>query len=296
MTQRSRWLALGGVVVLIAGIGLEGVGNGTTAASAGITHRALLTALVRSAMSGVVALLVVGFGLLAATVLRRASHRGSRWLVNQDDPFAFPWWLKLLVSAGAIFFLVFIGFLFSELAPRRRHQARSIQRHGVTRSPVPKVAQSGLTHFDYLVPLVVGVAVLIGLGVIAKLRQRSQRRRSQERPHHLHSRASFDSRIPSLAQVEGLIDPREKVYACWDYAETRLFQLGIRRLTYESPTEFVSRVRSSLPFPSLELETLANLFVEARYSDHGIGQKDSELAYAVVTLFDSACERQRSYA
>jgi hypothetical protein len=161
---------------------------------------------------------------------------------------------------------------------------------------VPKTAQSGLTHFDYLVPLAVGLIILIGLGVIAKLRQRSQRRRSQERPHHLQSRESFDSRLPSLAQVEGLIDPREKVYACWDYAEIRLFQLGIRRLTYESPTEFVNRVRSSLPFPSLEIETLANLFVEARYSDHGIGQKDSELAYAVVTLFDSACERQRSYA
>jgi hypothetical protein len=247
-------------------------------------------------MSGVVVLMVVVFGLLAASALRHVmSHRGSRWLVYQDDPFAFPWWLKLLVSAGAIFFLVFVGFLFSELAPPRRHQKRSIERSGAPKGLVPKTLQSGLTHFDYLVPLAVGLIILIGLGVIAKLHQRSQRRHNQERLHHPQSRGSFD-RTPSLAQVEVIIDPREKVYACWDYAEARLFQLGIRRLKYESPTEFVNRVRPSLSFSSLEIETLANLFVEARYSNHGIEQKDSELAYAVVTLFDSACERQGSYA
>jgi hypothetical protein len=202
----------------------------------------------------------------------------------------------LAVSTGAIFFLVSLGFLFSELAPRRRHQASLIKRLGVSGKPAPKAAQSGLTHFDYLVPLVVGLILLIGLGILAKLRQLALQRRNQGRLHPLEGHENLDPRVRSLAEVEGVVDPREKVYACWEYAEARLFQFGIRRLKYESPTEFVNRVRSNLPFPTLEIETLANLFVEARYSDHGIEPRDSELAYAVTTLFDSSCERQGTYA
>lgn len=296
LARGSCWLALGGIAALVVGIGLEGVVYRPVSSSGGVAHKAILTALVRSVLSGLVVVSVIALGLLAATVLGRATRRRPRWVADHNDPFAFPWWVKLLVSGSAIFFLIVLGFLFVELAPHRRHQSSTIKRLGVSSNPASKSVQSGLTHFDFLLPLLVGFIILSGIGMFAKFRQLRHRRLNRGRLHRLVDEGALNPSVNSLAEIEVISDPREQVYACWDYAESRLFQLGIGRLRYESPTEFVGRISSSLPFPTLEIEALADLFVEARYSDHGIQKRDGELAYTLTTLFDSACERQGSYA
>ncbi|WP_298346366.1 DUF4129 domain-containing protein [Ferrimicrobium sp.] len=290
-----RWVALVVAAILIVGTGVEGLTAGK-AVHTGVDHRVLLTALVRALISALMVLFVVGVGLLVFAALRRNAGQGTRWFTSQQSPFTFPLWLRILIATGAIFFLAFLGFLFYALAPRRKHRQASIERPRVSaglhaKGPVPVP-----THFNYLLPIVIGLLILVVLSAAGLLRQRARRRSYAGREHALTRQPGTGGQLRPIQELETIEDPRDQILACWGYAESRLAQIGFTRLRYETSIEFVRRLAPSLPFPPLELQTLANLFVEARYSNHRVSQRDGQLAYTLITLFDAACTRSTTYA
>jgi hypothetical protein len=292
--SRGRLIQGVGILLLIIGIGFGGVDKFGGASTHSIAHKAVLDVLVRALFSGVIVVFVVGVGVLLGLALRRPGRRGGRLLPNLDD--SFPLWLRLLVTAAAIFFLAFLGFLFVLLAPRRKHQKAAIEHLGNTAPTRRVLAPPGLDHFNYLVPILVGVVILIALGVGAFLRRRRLRQRNLGRLQHLSERGPTARVAHELGELSTIDDPHDKVYACWDYVEARLGGIGLDRHRFESPTEFAKRVNRSLPFPALELQTIASLFVEARYSNHVIDAKDADLACTLTVLLDAACDRVTTHA
>lgn len=291
----TRWFALVVAAIFIVGMGVEGLTAGKSV-HAGVDHRALLTALVRALISALMVLFVVGVGLMVFAALRRNAGQGARWFTGQQSPFTFPLWLRILIATGAVFFLAFLGFLFYAFAPRRKHQQALIERLRANTGIHAKGPVPAPTHFDYLLPVVVGLLILVVLGVATVVRQRARRRSYAGHEHKLLRHTTAGQRLRPIQELEDIEDPHDQILACWGYAEARLAQLGFARLQYESSSEFVHRLAPSLPFPPLELQTLANLFVEARYSNHRVSQRDGQLAYTLTTLFEASCARSTTNA
>ncbi|WP_298207976.1 DUF4129 domain-containing protein [Ferrimicrobium sp.] len=291
----SRWVVTLAFAVLVIGMGIEGI-TSHGVEHTGIDHRTILAAIARAVISGFIVLFVMAVGVLVATALRRKGGRGVRWFPNTQEPFPFPLWLRILVAAAAIFFLVFLVFLFYLLAPRRKHQQASIARLGVSASVHIKGPPPVLTHFDYLLPILLGLSLLVLLGIVGILRQRALRRKSLGRGAALLHRPQLASQLAPIQELEHIDDPRVQIFACWQYVEARLTQIGFTRVRYESPTEFVRRIEPTFTFPILELQTLATLFAEARYSDHRVSQRDGQLAYTLATLIDASCTRTATNA
>ena len=292
--SRGQWTLGAAILLLIIGIGFGGVDNVGASSTHSIAHKAVLDALVRALLGGVVVVFVVGVGVLIALALRSPGRRHERLLLHQDNPF--PLWLRLLVTAAAIFFLVFLGFVFVLLAPRRKHQKTAIEHLGNSSSSKHVPPPPALDHFNYLVPILIAVVILIALGAGALLRQRLLRQRNLGRLQHLSAHGPTARVTQELGEISAIDDPHDKVYACWDYVEARLGDIGLTRHPFESPTEFAQRIARTLPFPALELQTIAPLFVEARYSDHIIEAKDADLAYTLTVLLDAACDRVTAHA
>ncbi len=292
--SRSRWALALGFVILVVGVGLEGTGGSRATPTPRIAHYAILDGVVRALLSGVIVVLVLGVGVLLLSMFGHAPRRGSRWFVSQEE--YFPWWLRLTVAAAAVFFLAVVGFLFVALAPRRGDQRAEFARVGVRSTTHAPAIPSAVDHFNYLAPLLVGVALLVVFVVSSLVQQGSRRRHNLDRLKARAQRGASVRPERSLGELVLIPDPREKIYACWSYAEALLTGLGIERQRYESPTEFVERIGPTLPFPPLELETIASLFVEARFSEHRLGSRDADLAYTLVALLEAACKRLLTHA
>jgi hypothetical protein len=133
------------------------------------------------------------------------------------------------------------------------------------------------------------VAVLIGSLVWYLLSNRTARPKPRvfvetEAPKPMTAAAAEEV----MAAVEaGLVelsdtdtDPRRAVIACWVRLEGAAAAAGTPRLVGDSPTELVTRLLSAHQVSRATLEGFAEVYREARYATHPIGERSRQNAIA----------------
>ncbi|HEY3003612.1 MAG TPA: DUF4129 domain-containing protein [Kribbellaceae bacterium] len=66
--------------------------------------------------------------------------------------------------------------------------------------------------------------------------------------------------------------PANAIVACWLALERAAASAGVNRRPSETPAEFTLRVLGAVDVPAAPLERLADLYKEARFSVHGLGE------------------------
>ena len=147
--------------------------------------------------------------------------------------------------------------------------------------------------------------MILPLVVFVLLARRTRRRTAQGRADERRRRADrFDipdplDGVPAVlsataqdqiaALTEG--DPRNAIVACWLQLEQAATSAGLRRNAAETSTEFTTRV---LGFHALDRDTisdLAELYREARFSTHELGESHRRAAIAAVTRLHTELSR-----
>lgn len=77
-------------------------------------------------------------------------------------------------------------------------------------------------------------------------------------------------------------DPRSAIVRCWLRLEEAVAAAGLPRVPSETSTEFALRVLRSLDLDPRAVATLAQLFREARFSDHTLGEPERSAARAAL--------------
>lgn len=96
------------------------------------------------------------------------------------------------------------------------------------------------------------------------------------------------SQVPSVdldavraALLDG--DPRNGIVACWMELERRALDAGLPRLAAETAHEYSVRVVGASSVDPEPISELAELYREARFSGHRLGEQHRQLALAALT-------------
>ncbi|MEV6924681.1 DUF4129 domain-containing protein [Dactylosporangium sp. NPDC051485] len=138
---------------------------------------------------------------------------------------------------------------------------------------------------------VVLIAVLVGTLVYHLVRNRAPKQKPRlfvepEQPKPMTAAAGEEV----MAAVEaGLVeltdtdaDPRKAVIACWVRLERAAAAAGTPRLVGDSPTELVTRLLSAHQVSRPTLEGFAEVYREARYATHPVGERSRHDAIAAL--------------
>jgi hypothetical protein len=136
------------------------------------------------------------------------------------------------------------------------------------------------------------IIVLVGSLVWYLLRNRTPKAKprlfvEQEAPRPMTTVAAGEE---VMAAVEaGLVeltdtdaDPRRAVIACWVRLERAAAAAGTPRLVGDSPTELVTRLLSAHQVSRPTLEGFAEVYREARYATHPVGERSRQDAIAAL--------------
>jgi hypothetical protein len=135
--------------------------------------------------------------------------------------------------------------------------------------------------------LYVGIGLLVFLAVRAAWRQRW---RAPERPPETDFEVLPDAEVAQrlashrdhqLTAIEQGA-PRNGIVACWMTFEDALTGLGMRPGHAETSTELVTRVLHALDLDPRSVGTLAELYREARFSEHPMGEDARDAARAAL--------------
>jgi hypothetical protein len=175
--------------------------------------------------------------------------------------------------------------------PATEHPTPPVQTTEIqlySEQPTPN-SGSGDGSADWLLYIAAGfcavaVIVLVGTLVWYLLRNRSPKHKPRlfvepEAPRPMTTAATGDE---VMAAVEaGLVelsdtdaDPRRAVIACWVRLERAAAAAGTPRLVGDSPTELVTRLLSAHQVSRPTLEGFAEVYREARYATHTVGERD----------------------
>jgi hypothetical protein len=130
-----------------------------------------------------------------------------------------------------------------------------------------------------------------GYGVFVVLRSlwRNRWRAPERRPH-----VEFEvlPGRPVLESLEGDADaqlaaleeggPRDSIVACWLRLEEIVAAGGVQARRSETSTELVTRVLHELDLDPLPVAELASLYLEARFSEHPMGEAHREQARSAL--------------
>lgn len=151
---------------------------------------------------------------------------------------------------------------------------------------------------DYLVYVFVAILLAVAVWLIRLvLRHVAQQEEvpepSFDLPDDLDELIEATSqRMRSLALVEG--DPRNAVVACWVALEDAAEHGGLDRSPAETAAEFTTRVLRRFEVHDSDLDRLAGLYREARFSAHPIGESTREEAVALLSrIHDHLVTRAR---
>ncbi len=200
----------------------------------------------------------------------------------------------LVVLAG-------LGFAVACVAVNARRPPTSVRTRQILNSPLPASSSSGPPgdglgsappsrfHFDVpwwlvrgvLTLLIAGVAVLAILLIIRlvpRLQWRARRRVEEEEPVYAPAIASEEviSRVSST--LDDTLDAfrrgdrQRAIIACWIRLEQIAEAAGFARHSSETSTELAERWLAVLPVSREALLVLAELYREARYSSHPLGE------------------------
>jgi hypothetical protein len=273
----ARWSPRGRAVRLaLAAVGLLAlVAVGSLRQPPGATSgsprfpSALVETLALLAFLGVLA----GAGLAAWTLLpgrglvvpRRRRH-GS-----------FYWPLILLLSVLVLAWLRKAGWLDGLLRlVDRGQQSTPVTAPALSTVPPQPLPRGG----PRWLPFVLVGTLLLGLAVAVLIRSELARRRraALARPGELAE--LFDH---ALDDLEHETDPRRAVIAAWIRMERGLAAAGLPRHAAEAPFEYAARVLERASVQPASVSRLADLFEQAKFSQHTIDERMRQAAVEAVT-------------
>jgi hypothetical protein len=76
--------------------------------------------------------------------------------------------------------------------------------------------------------------------------------------------------------------PRNAIVECWHRFEALAESSGVRRLPWETSSEFTMRLMDRLSADERAVSELADLYRDARYSRHDIGEESRDRATAAL--------------
>jgi hypothetical protein len=164
-----------------------------------------------------------------------------------------------------------------------------------TPSPSPrKPGNWAVPGTIFIVLMVLGVAYVLGFSAwLARWSRRGRRHwwipgRWRRRPPEPESDRPVAQALAGAADA-GLrrIDEggaADAVVACWVLLEQAAADAGVRRRPAETPTELTERVLAGYAVSAVVLGELADLYREARYSGHRLGEPERDRARAALTV------------
>ncbi len=148
------------------------------------------------------------------------------------------------------------------------------------------------------VTLMVVVAALVTAAALSIWRRGVLRRRLAPRvPPPVPHAPRVPTELTEAADqmLDALRDgtPRNAIVACWVRLESAVTATGTRRNPADTPTELVERVLAELLVDRHELETLAGLYREARFSTHELDESHRLRAIAALSGIREQLRRAR---
>lgn len=199
--------------------------------------------------------------------------------------------LVVVVAAGPVDYLSAPTVTLTTRAPTPPEPTGAV----ATATPTPTEARVGasssaLPPWVGTVLQVLGVLVTGGAAyLLATLGRRALRRRRPPGALAPHEAPRPD---PLPRAVDGLADqvaeasaavgragtPRNAVVAAWIRLQRSVAVAGLPAAPAETPTEYLARVLATWEVDRTALDELAELYREARFSDHPIGQRHRDAA------------------
>jgi Domain of unknown function (DUF4129) len=247
------------------------------------------------------ALLTIGLvGWMAATAVLVATlwPTGIRRLRRKPEDEAFEpyrpdvsWWeqaivlaLPVCVLAGLLAAVVLLDRGGGTAAPTTTFDsAVGPASRGVGASSGHAAAAPATTSGSTL-----AVAVIVAVGIVviaaAALVIARRRRRPEMVPRAARPERELATALDwSLDDLRREPDPRRAVIAAYARMEGLLGEHGVRRHRWEAPLEYLRRARDRLRGGEMPIGELTDLFHEARFSPHSVGEPERARAVAVLT-------------
>ncbi len=156
------------------------------------------------------------------------------------------------------------------------------------------------------VMLVALAELVLLLGLAARRLWRAWRDRERREP--LPEEVAFETLSPGRAVAHEIVedaraqrslllegDPRNAIVACWHRFEVQAAAGGVARRSWETPAEFTLRVLDLAAADASAVTRLSDLYREARFSDHHLGEdRRTEALAALDAIHDSLHVRGRS--
>ncbi|TDD45255.1 DUF4129 domain-containing protein [Kribbella antibiotica] len=164
-------------------------------------------------------------------------------------------------------------------------------------APAPRISNDQMPDW-FNAMLTVGLvmlAVLGGLGLLWALYAVARRERDRSKVaegERVRAERLADAVATGLAQVE-TGTPDDAVIACWVALERAAAAIDLVRRPAETSAEFTARVFSSSKTSHADLDALAALYREARYSTHSSSETDRSAARAVLERLQKDLVPQR---
>lgn len=248
---------------------------------------------------------------LAVSVLRRRRHKRADddyEKVVEDRPVPLRTQIGLTLAAiGLLVIAAVVPIVLGHLSLKHSTVATPSQAsptvkattpdHSPAEAPPTTGPSTGPRNSSSSVAGVGLVILTVGLGValIAVPAVAWQRRRRDVRAL---STVPVSAPAPTLAVIDagvtalaGPETPRAAILACYRAMESSLATAGTRRTDAETPTELLTRVaRQGLVMPASAIR-LAELFAEARFSDHSMTAAQQDEARLALASIRVALER-----
>ena len=148
--------------------------------------------------------------------------------------------------------------------------------------------------------MLIVVLALIVLTVVVSLRATFIRRRKLPSAREPAVPLAFEGAAPpeSLESLESMLGgqlaaldagtPRNAIVAAWVQLEEYATSHGLPREPADTPAEFVARALAAYDLDSAAIERLADLYREARFSTHAMGERHRQEARVCLEQLTAA--------
>jgi Domain of unknown function (DUF4129) len=276
--RRSLWPALAAVALLaLVSVGSLREQPGASGGTARFPSVVVDTLTLLAYLAAAGGLLLAAWTLLPsrATVARR----------RRRNPVVGP--LVLLLSVLVLALLRSAGWLDGLRLPLQRAQDSLTSQPALSTAPPRPLPGGGPRWVSFVV---VG-ALLLGLALAIVVRSELARRRRAALTMPGELAGLLDE---ALDDLEHETDPRRAVIAAWVRMERGLAAAGLPRRAAEAPFEYVARVLERASVEPAPVRRLADLFEEAKFSEHAIDERMRRAAVESVTQIRQQLEAERA--
>ena len=243
---------------------------------------------------GAAVLVLLVLAQLARPLLRRLRRKrrgGGRRADGDDGPEGepLPWWLRVLAVLLVLAGLYTAWLLVGALLPDVQHSEPATR----TSDPVGDAGQPIDVRGSFT-PLLIAGAVLLAVAVAGRVAaaHRATTRRQDEAEDDTDEATRLEAAVVAAQEVLAAhVDPRAAIVAAYaamaaslSAGLARMGQPGSAARPSDTPTELLTRaVRSGLVSPG-PATSLTELFREARFSRHPMGETERRAAEAALAL------------